>query len=197
MDLEKAFDKALYCCFFNLSFLINSLVLFYRFGDMSSLASYILGGFSVFYTLSIFILFTIFFDYSERFRKSFKNLTFSEKYFVIHILLFISSVLLATLLEEISWCPLIPQGILLLLAIIKRPYKRGYDNIRLICNNLFLCAITSMNVYYFYVVEEKNSNFYYPLVFCIFLLLGALFSFIVLRDVVKEIKKKYGSRLAF
>ena len=70
--IDKTFDKCLYVMLFNFIFLVNSSMMFFKFGDTTDTASWALSIVFLVYSLVMMLLLRVFFSCSYRFRKLFK-----------------------------------------------------------------------------------------------------------------------------
>lgn len=69
--LDYCFDRALYCSFFNLAYLLNSLVIFYSYGETTDPGNHVVSILAIVFTLGMWVLFVAFPGSSGRFRSSF------------------------------------------------------------------------------------------------------------------------------
>ena len=155
------------------------------------MASELIAAFSISFTVGIFIYFIVSPASFYRFRLSFKATQLTFFHYFFHITCIISSILLIGLLPEHPWSPMVPQGLMVLYTVIRRPYKLTSDNIRSFFNYLVVCLITSMKVFYFYSGDEIKSewqNYYYPGVIVISLFFIVLWAYVV---VIKDFVDKY------
>ena len=79
------------------------------------------------------------------------------------------------MVPDFPWAPCIPQFIMIIYTLIRRPYNYFVDNLRSCFNFMVMMAITSMKVFIFNVDLSTYLNwYYYPVI-----ILGLLF-FVVL-----------------
>ena len=148
----------LYVSVFNLTFLTACSAIFYMYGNMSDILSLVLSILGIFFTISTFIGFAIFPGYSLRFRFSFRFSTLAFMHYFFHIICIVSTVLLILLLTDLPWVPFIPQGLMLIYALIYQPYQMKSENFRSAFNYLIMCLITSIRLYFWLIDESEYES---------------------------------------
>lgn len=141
--------------------------------------------------LALFIYFAIDPGDFYRFRLSFKPTCITFNHYFFHLFSIVISVLLLALVLDVPWAPFIPQGLMFLYTLIRRPYEFMSDNLRSAFNYLTVCLITSMNIYYFYIGEEikrEMKNYIYPGAVELCLFIAVVWAYVV---VIKDFVQKY------
>lgn len=114
-------------------------------------------------------------------------------HYYIYSLTIILTIILLTLIPQISFLPIIPFGILLIYTVIKRPFREIRENIRACFNYIVIILLFGLRVYiqYFpYGRPNKNTTntFIYHFVNIVLILLVAIIS---LASIIYDIIYKY------
>ena len=62
------------------------------------------------------------------------------------------------MVPDVPWAPCIPQFIMIIYTLIRRPYNYFVDNLRSCFNFMVMMAITSMKVFIFNVAGQKAER---------------------------------------
>ena len=101
------------------------------------------------------------------------------------------SVLCIGFLPEYPWCPLIPQGLMLLFTLIKQPYEAKKENKRSIFIHFLFLLATSMNIYHFYSDKFSRRFFLFPFLMEFALLVGLIISYVfIIKEFIEEMKNR-------
>ena len=193
----------MYATMFNLTYLTVCICIFYSFGDLTNVVSEVLLSLNLVISTIVLIAFMIVPQNFNRFRLSFKPTKVTFYHYFFHILCIIAGTCLLALLPEIPWTPYIPQGLLFLYTLIRRPYNFLSENLRAALNLLVMLTVTSMRVYISFADEEvvrSWRSYVFPGVIELLIFITVIWAYVVvIRDIVKEylLKKKKDDRLIF
>ena len=193
----------LYVVMFNLTYLTTCLAIYYKYGDLSNVSSEILAGLSLGITLATFIGFVALPGFAGRFRFSFKIHSVAFWHYFFHIGCIVSTILFLLFFPNFPWIRFIPQVLMIIFTLAFQPYKKLSENIRSAFYYLFMCAVTSMRVYFSFLQEDEFQtweSYSYPGIIEFLLIVGIIWAFIaVIYDIIYEkyIRKKKERNLAY